>query len=519
MSNDEILFADEFPPKRQNIQSQKKWKILIVDDEQEIHAMTKLIIQEIVFEQMPIEMISAYSAEEAKEILRNERDIAIILLDVVMETEDAGLEVVKYLRQILKNNLVRIILRTGQPGQAPENEVIINYDINDYKEKTELTSQKLFTTIISALRSYHDLKTIERNQLGLAKIISASKDLFKAQSLSTFASGILMQLASLQDVDDGFLYSDIDSFAATYDSDKFHIIAGAGKFAKIIDQPVTALPKDILSILRQAIEEKRSIFHQHEYIGYFASKEGKQNVLYLAGLNNISDLDKELINVFASNISIAFENIYLNQKLHNTNDKMLKDKKNVISRLNEIIALRSQETQNHVIRVSKIACILGKELGMSAEQLEILEIASLMHDVGKIGIPEKILIKPGQLTTEEFEIIKTHSLLGENMLRSKDSPILQMASIISITHHEKWDGSGYPQGLAFNNIPLPGRIVALCDIFDALISKRSYKLAWTITKASQEIRRISGRFLDPKIVRIFQDNLHKIMEVVKEFPD
>lgn len=147
-----------------------KWKILIVDDEQDIHKVTKLAIGNITFDGKSLELIDAMSAAEAKVILQDDSEIALALVDVVMETEHAGLDLVKYIRGELKNSFVRLILRTGQPGVAPEKDVILNYDINDYKMKTELTSDKLFTAIIGGLRSYRDAKEIERQKTELDKL-------------------------------------------------------------------------------------------------------------------------------------------------------------------------------------------------------------------------------------------------------------------------------------------------------------------------------------------------------------
>ena len=170
--DDELIFAEEDEVEEKPIEA--SWKILIVDDEIEIHNITKLALKEFTFENKLITFISAYSGKEAKEMLQVHRDIALILLDVVMETEEAGLEVVKYIRDILDNQIVRIILRTGQPGQVPEDVVIVSYDINDYKTKTELTNKKLFTTVVTALRAFRSLTQIEASKSELEKIAAAS---------------------------------------------------------------------------------------------------------------------------------------------------------------------------------------------------------------------------------------------------------------------------------------------------------------------------------------------------------
>ncbi len=166
--DDELVFADE--PIATSSETGADWKILIVDDEEEVHRITRLALSDVVFERRRIDFISAYTGTEAKKVLETHADIAVVLLDVVMEKDDAGLEVAKYIRETLKNFRIRIVLRTGQPGKAPEKEIIVNYDVNDYKAKTELTAQKLFTTTIASLRSYKQLSTIEENKDEISRL-------------------------------------------------------------------------------------------------------------------------------------------------------------------------------------------------------------------------------------------------------------------------------------------------------------------------------------------------------------
>ncbi|MEG4234489.1 ATP-binding protein [Microcoleus sp. Pol11C3] len=186
-SDDEILFADETTEEKLT----ESWKILVVDDEDQVHTATEISLRKFVFENKSLTFINAYSAREAKQLIQENPDVAIILLDVIMETDDAGLNFVKYVREFLGNQLVRIILRTGQPGQVPEKSIIINYDINDYKTKTELTTSKLYTTMLTALRSFslsHKLQSeIERReQVEKALRISQEKEHQKSLALEHF---------------------------------------------------------------------------------------------------------------------------------------------------------------------------------------------------------------------------------------------------------------------------------------------------------------------------------------------
>ncbi|MGQ4276205.1 response regulator [Pseudidiomarina sp. E22-M8] len=180
MSND-FIFANDprEPAKAESSGNKDKWKLLIVDDEKEVHAVTRLALMDVLFEGAGLEFISAHSLAQAKQQIDQHADLAIVLLDVVMETDDAGLQVANYIRRDRENRTTRIILRTGQPGQAPERAVVMNYDINDYKAKTELTSQKLFTSVMSALRSYRDIIRVERQRNVLQRRLEQINDLLK----------------------------------------------------------------------------------------------------------------------------------------------------------------------------------------------------------------------------------------------------------------------------------------------------------------------------------------------------
>ena len=191
--SDDLVFSDE-PPALPPTEVAAPWKVLIVDDEPGVHDVTKLVMSDFKMDGRAVQFLDCFSAEEAKELLAQTHDIALILLDVVMETDRAGLELARYIREDLKNHAVRIVLRTGQAGQAPEEQVIRDYDINDYREKTELTRRKLITVFYSGLRSYRDLMLIERARLGLRRSIEAITRVCDSQSLRTFASAVLEQV-------------------------------------------------------------------------------------------------------------------------------------------------------------------------------------------------------------------------------------------------------------------------------------------------------------------------------------
>ena len=251
--SDELFFADELETSRSR--TLPSWKLLIVDDEEEVHVITRMVLEGLTFSGKGLTFLSAYSAQEAREILLEQRDIAVILLDVVMETGQAGLELVEIIRSELGNRMVRIILRTGQPGQAPEREVITRYDINDYKHKTELTAQKLFSTVTTAIRSYHDLNTIEKSRQGLDLIISSTKGLFARRNMELFAKGVLDQMSSLLQVNEDCLFLHSPSgFAATVRDGDIAVLAGTGEFEQCGSEGLgCSLDDDVTQVLQQAV--------------------------------------------------------------------------------------------------------------------------------------------------------------------------------------------------------------------------------------------------------------------------
>ncbi|HIP43999.1 MAG TPA: DUF3369 domain-containing protein [Sulfurospirillum arcachonense] len=329
----------KFAEKNKNINKfHSTCKVLIVDDEQEVHSVTKTVLNQFVFEGKNLELLSAYSGDEAISMLKKHHDIQLVLLDVVMETDDAGLIVAKRIREELKLRKVRIVLRTGQPGSAPEQEVIGNYDINDYKEKTELISKKLYTTVISSLRAYRDMDIIDHNRRALEKIVEASKTIFKLKSFYSFVEGALEQVTSLLNIDGHIFETETNNgFFATLSNDEFKLIASIGLFEGRKDSKV--LTTEALALLNKAYQSKSSFFEEDAYIAYFEATNGKILFLYIEGCKKLNDIDRDFLEVFSNNISIAFNNTCINAEL-------LEEKKDLVEKIGEILVKRRVFEEN-----------------------------------------------------------------------------------------------------------------------------------------------------------------------------
>lgn len=309
--NDSLVLAQE-PEQAEQALKKAPWRILVVDDEEEVHSVSKLALEDFEFNGRGLEMIHAYSGQEAKTIMGQESDIALILLDVVMETDHAGLEVAQYIREQLGNRFVRIILRTGQPGQAPEYKVITEYDINDYKSKTELTRQKLFTAVYTSLSSYRDLMAIECNRRGLEKVIEASTRIFELHSLEPFAEGVLEQLTALLYLEQDAMVLKSSALAAEKHDGAFEVIAAIGRFASAGE---TGWESQLDPLIRERVFE--TLKTQSEQIGddyyacYYCTEFGGEHALYVATDHPIRDTERHLLQLFVRNVAIAHNNVQL----------------------------------------------------------------------------------------------------------------------------------------------------------------------------------------------------------------
>jgi signal transduction histidine kinase/CheY-like chemotaxis protein len=297
----------------------KTWTIAVIDDDHAVHEGTRFALYDYSLNGQGLRILSAYSAAEGRELLSREPDVAVVFLDVVMETDVAGLELVDYIRKELKNETVRIVLRTGQPGQAPERRVIVECDINDYKAKTELTADKLFTTLTAALRGYQQLQRLTETRRGLEIIIEAASTFFDFQSMKRLAEGVLTQIASLLNVNcAGILVARDDGGKGA----EFSVLAGSGCYRDFADNPLQKLSPEMHEILVGAFEKRHHEFAERRSTLYVRTGSGREIVVLLEADKRLSDTDRELIELFTSRLSIAFDNVILYEQLQEANARL-----------------------------------------------------------------------------------------------------------------------------------------------------------------------------------------------------
>lgn len=296
----------------------------------------------------------------------------------------------------------------------------------------------------------------------------------------------------------------------TYVNDEFCRVLGYSR-ADLMGQPYTILKQPNVSEDEFNLSMEK-YFSGEIYKGPISnySKDGK--ILHFKIITYpLKDKDGNIIEFLGIRHDIT--------KIEELHKELVATQEEIICKLGEIGETRSSETGYHVKRVAEYSKLLGKKIGLNEKEISTLSIASPMHDIGKIGIPDAILNKNGKLDKEEWRMMQKHSQIGYDILNSSNREILKAAAQISYTHHEKWDGSGYPQGLSENNIPIFGRITAIADVFDALGSNRVYKKAWELDKILEFFKNERGKHFDPKLIDIFFDNLDNFLEIKEKYKD
>jgi len=248
------------------------------------------------------------------------------------------------------------------------------------------------------------------------------------------------------------------------------------------------------------------------FVGYYPSRTPKVTLLALKGVGQIDEIDLQLLKVFSSSIAVAFDNILLNQEVLDTQGEL-------IHRMGDAVESRSDEVGFHVKRMSELSHRLALAYGLSAEEADIVRRAAPMHDIGKIATPDAVLLKKSGLTAEEWLVMRRHPELGHSILAGSKRPVIAAAATIAHQHHEKLDGSGYPQGLKGDAIHLYARLIAVADVFDALSHARCYKPAWPLEDVLKYMQEVSGSHLDPRIVQLLMENLDHALTINQRYAD
>ncbi|RUO80872.1 response regulator [Idiomarina tyrosinivorans] len=512
--SDDFLFAEEEPKDEPEL-GLDPYKVLVVDDDPEIHAITSMALKSFKLDEHPIEFLSAHSGAEAKEILTKHDDIAMMLLDVVMESEHAGLDVARWVRQDLGNRLIRIVLRTGQPGQAPEEEVIARYDIDDYKEKTELTYRKLVTLMYSCLRAYRDLHAIERNKRGLEKVIQASAEVFSARSMQGLCQGILEQLVALITHTDDALYCRSEGLSAEASAgEPFEIIGGTGDYRDAIGQKVDGdVDWAVVERLKAQQAAVNFAVEKGRYYGLYRAENGNYYLLFIRDIRDLSDLDLHLLSLFVNNSAIAIDNLSATQTERDAQRELLYS-------VGEAIERHSVDSRSHHIkRSAEMAGVLARISGYSGQDIEQLKQAASVYDIGKVAVQQELAQRTDALSVHDYQEIMERVIEGHEYLKQTGTDIASLAAQIACDIHERWDGTGYPSNKQHEQINNVARLLQLTSHYDSLRRDTQYRPARSIEDATNYIKEHQGKIFDPQLASCLLDNIDALEKVRQQYPD
>jgi signal transduction histidine kinase len=444
----------------------RKWKIAVIDDDPAVHEGTRFALSDYNLHGQTLEILSAYSAAEGRTLMRAHPDIAAVLLDVIMETDAAGLDLVEYIRNEINNETVRIILRTGQPGQAPERRIIVQYDINDYKAKTELTADKLFTSLTAALRSYQQLERMVQTRRGLEIIIDAASTLYDFRSMQRLAEGVLTQLASLLNVDCAGILVLRDGGSSGLD---FSVLAGSGCYSRFIGTTGSkSLDPEVRQMVEAAFQRRRNEFLDQRSVLYLRTGSGREVVVLLQAERQLSETDRALVEIFGSRLSIAFDNVILYQQLQQANSQ-LEDR---VAQRTRALMQANRRLSAQWLRLQRANGFKNEILGTVAHDLKnplgvILGRTEMLTELITAGSPRESV-------TAQVEHIRDATKRLTSMVDHLISDAMADAFDISI-RREPIDIAGLVSEVADANQPLalnkqqtiavsaPANLVIMCD--------------------------------------------------------
>lgn len=490
------FLSDENEFKHKNKRFHTPYQILIADDDEDMHRATKLLLKNFKFEERTLEFIDTYTGDETIRVLNEREDIAVVLLDVVMESKVAGLEVVDYIRKIKQNHSIRIILRTGQPGEAPEEKVIEEYDINDYRLKSELTAQRLYTSMYEALRSYRDIMVLEHSKASLARMIKMSSNLFSQESIEDIYTCILDQLLCSKDIqpsavyfrekcqDCGLVFLERETYGT--------IIAATGRYRNFLGKNIKEVPEleEIQTKAENLMSNNQDAF-SHMDKGYLISKTsnvGLKSFIYIESIE--FDFDINLIEDYLSNYSKALDNYLMNQELIDT-------QKELISLLVDTIDTRCSEIGQHVVRVGKIGELIASEIGLNMDVKKIINISSRLHDVGG----SSLFLNPVQHYSEKS-------------VDSDEMYIIKKAAIIAGTINKEREKEGYPLGITKDMLITIAEIMFLADFYD---SNKAKEANYELTE--EKYRSSSNGLFNSYIWNTFIKLKSQIDQMIGKYPD
>ncbi|HYD66553.1 HD domain-containing phosphohydrolase [Azospirillum sp.] len=490
------------------------WTVLVVDDGSAIEDTLRLLAG-IHYKNTPLTLLSADTVDRAKELLGKHPDIAVVLLEPVLGGANQGLELVPFIRNALGNHRIRIMVHTGHPEMAPERDVVDNHEVDGYLTKAEATADRLRTTLVTALRALGRVRAEGSLRYGLAKLIVATGELAKIKRPQHFHQDLLDRLTFMLGMGkDGLLC--VHGDGSSPDDGAIRVMAASGRFAPWKGGDVAAVPEESVSATVRHVLASGETVRTPQCVSFAIKARGVTGLAYVAGECALRDYNWQWVEVFRMKAESAFENTLLISELGAVQEATVL----TLARLSEHKdELNAGQLRRLELLTTEIARILHERNAcpdeISEDLVDRIGLASLLHDIGMLFVPEHIQTREGELDDEDYELIQQHADAGYRLLKEAANSLrgpsfLATAAEIALHHHERFDGSGYPSNLKGSDIPLSARIVAVADVFDALVSDRHHRRAWPAADAIRWTVDRAGTQFDPVVIDAFKAAIERL---------
>ncbi len=484
------------------------FSILVVDGTPTLLTLAEEALADLSVDGASVRLIGASSAAEARQALYDSPEIAVILLEPVLEQERAGLDLIAHIRNDLGNQRTRVVVCTAHPDSINEEEVISGADVSDYRAKATLTPRALRTAVTGQLRAFASLQALAAGRKGLARMLVATTGLLELRTPETLFPNILPRVVGLLGIGRHALLC-IQGDTQPRDR-KIRVRASIGRFAPWKDVELSALGETRIEAALARLSPSSETIVEADFCALrLRANGGVTGMIYVEGRNDGTAREWQLLELFRNKCAIAFENALLFEELN------IAQKATVLA-MGSLTEYKDNAAPGHLQRIERLVGEIARELlsrgqfsdELDAECVEKIGLAALLHDVGMMSVSDETLGMPGELASNDLVAIRRHTEIGHRILSAVAAPLrgrslLSIAAEIARYHHERYDGSGYVEGLAGDAIPISARITAVADVFDALITHRPYRSAWTVEQAIDWIRARSGQDFDPRVVEAF----------------
>lgn len=484
-----------------------------MDGDSETHAVTAHALNRLVYRDRAVVIFESRSSSDARAVISVHPDIAVVIAGMALEGNSPALELIRWLRREKHNDQVQIILQTAGAVRESEELLAEEFELSDLQPKAECSDVRIRTSVIASLRTYAALAASRAQHADLRRISEASALVFRNSTIADFERAALTSLSSflhgIENTDRLF-----GVFASRPPTEVVpRITTATGSFKHLEGQKLSQMLAPALYdrvLTHNYAKGHLSLGKLRVYA--FRIRDGSEVYIILEDEAELSEWNRDLLEGFRLQLGVALDNYHLFHGMESAREDL-------VFALGEMAESRSEETWNHVKRVAEITHIIAQGLGMGEYESDQLRLAASLHDLGKLSIPEDILAKESHLSGTEFETMKSHALVGYEMLITSDRSLFRTAARIALEHHENWDGTGYPRSLKGEEINLYSRIVTVADVFDALGNRRSYKKPWNTSDILDFMRRETGRKFDPKVMEVFFARFEELNQIRTQLPD